>query len=82
MGQQLPEGTRCANSEARGYWHGEQDGGIPGEWPKAQHPSDQLTEPLISQSRVIAGHPGSPQMPRPGPDPAILGVGVVSDGLE
>lgn len=36
MGQQLPEGTRCANSEARGYWHGEQDRGTPGEWRKAE----------------------------------------------
>lgn len=36
MGQQLPEGTRCANSEARGYWHGEQVGGTPGERPKAE----------------------------------------------
>lgn len=86
MGQQLPEGTRCANSEARGYWHGEQVGGTPSERPKAElsaiasfEPADGATDLTV---QIIVGHPGSPWMPRPGPNSAILGVGVMSDGLE
>lgn len=54
----------------------------PRQSSQLEHPSNQLMEPPISQSRVIAGHPGSPWMPRPGPNSAILGVGVMSDGLE
>lgn len=80
MGQQLPEVTRSARGQ--GLLAGERDSSTPGSGLESLHPSDQPVELLAGQSRVTSRNLGPTRTPRPGLDPAILGVGVMSDGPE